>query len=132
MIKSKEERNNQQHSCDSRKKQSSWTTIIDHIPNNISPPTTIELTPSSSVSSLTINTYSKKKQNNNKVDNFLKQMKTRTKLNITSNKQFPPLQQQVTKDIHNNSQDEASGDDESLPDLAHKKNRTTTQKKKIH
>ena len=80
-----------------RKKQSSWTTIIDHVPNNISPPTTIELTPSYSVSSLTDNTYSKKKQNNNKVDNFLKRMKKRTKINITSNKQFPPLQQQVTK-----------------------------------
>ena len=128
MIKSKEERNNQQHSCESRKKQSSWTTIIDHIPNNISPPTTIELTPSSSVSSLTENKYSKKKQNKNKVDNFLKRMKKRTKINITSNTQFPPLQQQVTKEIYNNSQDEASEEDESFTNLAHKKDQNTTQK----
>ena len=63
----------------------------------------------------------KKKQNKNKVDNFLKRMKKRTKINITSNTQFPPLQQQVNKNINNNSQDQASGEDESLSKLDHKK-----------
>ena len=48
-------------------------------------------------------------------------MNKRTKINITSNTQFPPLQQQVTKDIYNNSQDEASEEDESFTNLAHKK-----------
>ena len=47
-------------------------------------------------------------------------METRTNLNITSNKQFPPLQQPVTNDIYNNMLDDESGDDESLLDLAHK------------
>ena len=93
--------NTQRHSCKSRKKQSSWTTIIDHIPNNIPPPTTIELTPLSSVSSITIDTYSQKKKNQNKVDNFLKQMETRENLNITSTKQFPPFKK---KSYHRNIQ----------------------------
>ena len=49
-------------------------------------------------------------------------METRTKLNIRSTEQFPPLKQTVTKVLYNNMSDESSSDDESLPDLYNKGN----------
>ena len=97
MIKSKEEQNTQHQSYKLNKEQSSWNTIIDHVPNNIPHPKTITLTPSSSVSSITTDTYPIQKKNQNEVDKFLKQMETRNKLNITSNKQFHPLKRQSPK-----------------------------------
>ena len=49
-------------------------------------------------------------------------METRTKLNIKSTEQFPPLKQTVTKKLYNNMSDESSSDDESLSDLYNKGN----------
>ena len=100
MIKSKEEQNTLHQSYKLNKEQSSWNTIIDHVPNNIPHPKTITLTPSSSVSSITTDTYPIQKKNQNKVDKFLKKMETRTRLNITSNEQFTPLKQTITKDLN--------------------------------
>ena len=77
MIKSKEEVNTQRQSYKLKKEQSSWNTNIDHEPNNIPHPKTITLTPSSSVSSITTETYSTQKKTQNKVEKFLKQMETR-------------------------------------------------------
>ena len=56
------------------KEQPSWNTIIYHVPNNIPQSKTITLTPASSVSSITTDTYLIKKKNQNKVYNFLKQI----------------------------------------------------------
>ena len=53
-MKSKEEQKTQHQSCKLRKKQSPWDTIIDNVPNNIPQPKTIASTPSSPVSSITI------------------------------------------------------------------------------
>ena len=91
MIKPKEEQNTQHQSYKLNKEHSSWNTNIDHVPNNIPHPKTITLTPSSSVSSITTDKYHIQKKTQNKVDKFLKQMETRNKINITPNKQFPPL-----------------------------------------
>ena len=77
MIKSKEELNTQRQSYKLKKEQSSWNENIDHEPNNIPYPKTITLTPSSSVSSITTETYPTQKKTQNKVEKFLKHMETR-------------------------------------------------------
>ena len=125
MIKSKEEQNTQHQSYKLNKEQSSWNTIIDNVPNNIPHPKTIALTPSSSASSITNDIYSTKKKNQNKVDNLLKQMETRTKLNITSNEQFPPSKQTLTKELNRKGRNNTSDNSNSIqnfgPQLNNKK-----------
>ena len=79
MIKSKKEPKTQQYHRNLGKEHSSWNKIVDAIPNNTQHPKNIILTPSSLVSSITINSpYLTKHKNQNKVDTFLQTMKTRT------------------------------------------------------
>ena len=105
MIKFNKETKAQQQPINIRKKQSSWNTIVDTLPNNIPHPKTILLTPSLSVSSMTIEPYPTKKKYKNKVDNFLQQMKTRITLNIQSTAHFPPLNQIFKNNLSNDMSD---------------------------
>ena len=127
MIKPKKEPKPQQQPSKLRKEQSSWNKIVDTLPNNLPHPKTILLTPSSSVSSITIDPYPTKKTNQNKVDNFLQQIKTRTTPNITSTAQFPPLNQNIKNNLSNEMSEESSSDDDSLPELFNRGNTSDSE-----
>ena len=105
MIESNKGTKAQQQPSNIRTEQSSWNTIVDTLPDNIPHPKTILLTPSFSVSSMTIEPYPTNKKYKNKVDNFLQQMKTRTTLNIKSTAQFPPLNQAIKNNLSNDMSD---------------------------
>ena len=44
-------------------------------------------------------------------------METRTKLNITSNEQFPPLKQTITKDLNKKRRNNTSDNSNSIQDF---------------
>ena len=105
-----------------------WSSIVSRTPKQNSYPTTIKLSQTSSISSLSDNNYSQKRQKKDKVNEFIEKMGKRS-INNVPKQQINHTKLKLSKPQHNDQSSSHSTSKKSLPKISNtnspKKQNTT-------